>query len=75
MDNLIRITDIARERTERQLLEEVKGMDAIQREEYLSSIAHIIDAMLNEKVADGAYYREGADCKDYLGTDSGFEKD
>ncbi len=43
---MIRITDIAKERTERQLLEEVKGMDAIQREEYLSGVASIIDAML-----------------------------
>lgn len=71
---MIRITDIAKDRTERQLLEEVKGMDAIQREKYLSGVANIIDAMLSEKVSNEAYYREGADCKDYLGTDSGFEK-
>ena len=71
---MIRITDIAKERTERQLLEEVKGMDAIQREEYLSGVASIIGAMLSEKVSDEAYYRESEECKDYLGSDSGFEK-
>ncbi len=72
---MIRITDIARERTERQLLEEVKGMDAIQREEYLFGVASIIDAMLNKKVADEAYYRESEECKDYLGSDNDFGKD
>ena len=42
-----KITDLAYERTEQRLYEEVKGMSFEQREKYLSRVASQIDYMLN----------------------------
>ncbi len=68
-----KITDLARERTELRLREEVRGMDEYQREKYLSSMARLIEDMLSERsITDDGY-------SEYLGVDSshdsrGFKK-